>query len=54
MNRILCFPFILASVTLAGCGSSEPTVIQPQTYQMSEQEQANRERAAKALAEQRQ
>lgn len=54
MHRISFLPFILATVTLVGCGSGEPTVIQPQTYQMSEQEQANRERAATALAEQRQ
>ncbi len=54
MNRIPVLFFILALTVLAGCGSSEPTVIEPETYQMSEQEQANRQRADRALAEQRQ
>ncbi|PAY15238.1 hypothetical protein CKO51_32865 [Rhodopirellula sp. SM50] len=54
MNRIPLLVFIVASVALPGCFSSKPTVIQPRTYQMSEQEQANRDRATKALAEHRQ
>ncbi|QDV41197.1 hypothetical protein Enr13x_10350 [Stieleria neptunia] len=54
MNRIPLLVFVVASVALPGCFSSEPTVIQPRTYQMSEQEQANRDRATQALAEHRQ
>ncbi|MCA9136963.1 MAG: hypothetical protein KDB00_09390 [Planctomycetales bacterium] len=51
-----CMLFYLAatSMLVAGCGTSETTVIQPQTYELNEQEQANRERAEKALAEQQQ
>ena len=45
---------ILASLLVTRCGSGQPTVIEPETYQLSEQEQENRERAEKALAEQRQ
>ena len=46
--------FVLLLTTSVGCGSSEPTVIEPVNYELSEQEQSNRERAEKALAEQRQ
>lgn len=51
-----CLLFLLTGMTslIAGCGSSEPAVIQPQNYELNEQEQANRERAEKALAAQRQ
>ena len=46
--------FVLLLSTAVGCGSSEPTVIEPVNYELTEQEQSNRERAEKALAEQRQ
>ncbi|WP_182866519.1 hypothetical protein [Stieleria mannarensis] len=54
MNLIPLFFLLAAAGAVAGCASSEPMVIQPQTYQMTEQEQENRQRAQKALAEQRQ
>jgi hypothetical protein len=48
-TAIGCCPFL-------GCGGgNEPTVIQPTTtYELSEQESQNRERAERALREQRQ
>jgi hypothetical protein len=53
-KTLTCGLTLLAASALAGCGGSEPTVVEPETYELSEQEQANRERAQKALAEQRQ
>ncbi|WP_158222615.1 hypothetical protein [Rhodopirellula sp. MGV] len=44
----------MALVSTTGCGSSENTVIEPQDYQMTEQEESNREREKAALASQQQ
>ncbi|MDM4015491.1 hypothetical protein [Roseiconus lacunae] len=51
LSTCLVMTALIASV---GCGPSETTVIQPQDYQMSEQEQSNRDREKEALAAQRQ
>jgi hypothetical protein len=42
---------VFASLGLSGCGSKETTVVEPETYELTEQEQANRERAEKMNAE---
>lgn len=49
------FLSFLALFSFTGCGSDGPTVIEPtETYELTEQEAKNRERAQKVLAEQRQ
>ncbi len=45
---------LILPVTSIGCGGKETTVIEPETYELTEQEADNRERARKMLAEQRQ
>ncbi|MCC9600810.1 hypothetical protein LOC67_09555 [Stieleria sp. JC731] len=45
---------MMALVTTSGCGSKETTVIEPVDYEMTEQEQSNRDREKEALAAQRQ
>ena len=54
--HVVCLLAVLSTCVSLGCGSSDgPTVIQPtETYELTDQEQQNRERAKKALAEQRQ
>ncbi len=57
MNRFaasVCF--ILLSTVFIGCsGSSEPTVIEPtETYELTAQEQGNRDQEAKLRAEEKQ
>ena len=48
MSRFLiAFAFLFLVAIVAGCGSSEPTVVMPtETYQPTEVEQANAEREA--------
>ncbi|MEM9368965.1 MAG: hypothetical protein AAGD07_23490 [Planctomycetota bacterium] len=53
--RILFLLLSVLGATLPGCGGGGNEVIEPgEGYQLTEQEQANRERAEKLLAEQRQ
>ena len=55
MKNSISFILLAAAVfVIPGCGSKEPSVIQPQDYEMTEQEQANRDREREALAAQRQ
>jgi hypothetical protein len=56
MSRFRIFVLLSATTvaSIVGCGPGKPTVIQPRTYELTEQEQANRERAERALAQQRQ
>ncbi|MFK8115424.1 MAG: hypothetical protein AB8B91_24720 [Rubripirellula sp.] len=57
MNRLLIAMTSLAflcTLGLTGCGESGSTVIQPQDYQLTDQEQQNREREREMLREQTQ
>lgn len=56
MNRLpaVLLLFLVGFPLTLGCGSGEPTVIEPQTYELTEQEQQNRERAQEILSQQRQ
>ena len=53
--RLFSITFALTGFALGGCGGEEnKVIIHTQTYELTEQEQANRTRAEKMLAEQRQ
>ncbi len=54
--HFVCLLVVLNTCLSVGCGGSdEPTVIEPtESYELTEQEQLNRESAKKELAEQRQ
>ena len=53
--KMLSIASALASFSIMGCGEEENTVIEPTViYELTEQEQANRDRADKLLMEQRQ
>jgi hypothetical protein len=55
LSSTLCLLAIITSSFCLGCGgSNETTVIQPQKYELTDQEAQNRERELKELAEQRQ
>ncbi|MCO8122649.1 hypothetical protein NHH03_12955 [Stieleria sp. TO1_6] len=41
---------ILVVPVVGGCRDAEPTVVMPSDYQLSDQEQSNRQRAREALA----
>lgn len=56
-KRFYYLVFLLSAgvVLLAGCGGRETTVIQPtEQYELTDQEQQNREREQAMMAEQRQ
>jgi len=53
-RRVTVALLVISPVAAIGCGGRETTVVEPQTYELTEQEANNRERAQKMLAEQRQ
>ena len=53
-HALLGLLFLFHAVSFVGCGTGEPTVIEPETYELTEQEQVNLDRAQEILARQRQ
>jgi hypothetical protein len=54
VRRIAVALLIVSPVLMVGCDGRETIVVEPQTYELTEQEADNRQRAEKILAEQRQ